>query len=67
MVTEDMRKCINEGVFEPHMGGICGCHVQDWEMVGVEGKDLLKRMFTVNVEERISASGILKHPFITGS
>ena len=37
-----------------------------WDSVGDAALDLIDRMLTVNVNERISVDGCLQHPWITG-
>ena len=50
---------IKHGVFE--------FHPEYWAQISHQGKDLIKKMLTVNPSQRITAAKALEHPWITGS
>ncbi|CAI6007134.1 unnamed protein product [Closterium sp. NIES-64] len=56
-----------DGVYESIKAGRLNFSFPPWPSVSAHAKDLVARMLTVDPRKRVTAEGILEHPFITSN
>ena len=56
----------NEALFEKIINGEYEFPSPYWDNISDGAKDLIKKLLVVNPSKRLSAEGILKHPWVIG-